>query len=115
LDQKTRVVFKSRDIIFKEGITHLAEQTMCTSFSEDNNSFQYYSIQKIEIKDSKSHRSEYQTQNNQTREELLQQVAPRPLPTSMLYDDQENCTMQHTTRETTNQAGKVDADLPLAL
>ena len=102
LDQKTGVVFKSRDIIFKESITHLAEQTMCTSFSENNNPFQYYSIQNIEIKDSESHRSEYQTQNNQTRGELLQQVAPRPLPTSMLYDDQENCTMQHATRETTN-------------
>jgi len=34
--------------------------------------------------------------------ELLQQVAPRPLPTSMLYDDQGNYTMQHATRETTN-------------
>jgi len=71
LDQKTGVVFKSRNIIFKEGITHLAEQTMYTSFSEDNNPFQYYSIQNIEIKDSESHRSEYQTQKNQTRGDVM--------------------------------------------
>jgi len=88
--------------MFEEGITHLAEQTMCTSFLEDNNPFQHYLIQNIEIKGSESHRSEYQTQDDQTRGELLQQVVPRPLPTSMLHDDQGNCTMQHATREITN-------------
>jgi len=88
---------------------------MYAGFLEDNNPFQHYSTQNIEMKGSESHRSETQTQDDQTRGELLQQVAPRPFPTSILHDNQENYTMQHITRETTNQTGKVDADLPLAL
>jgi len=56
-----------------------------------------------------------QTHNNQARREPLQQVVPRPLAISILHDDRENLPTQHTTTETTNQAGKVDADLPLAL
>jgi len=33
----------------------------------------------------------------------------------ILHDDRENLPTQHTTTETTNQAGKIDADLPLVL
>jgi len=40
LDRKTGAVFKSRDVIFEEGITYLAKQPTPTIFSEDNNPFQ---------------------------------------------------------------------------
>jgi len=40
LDRKTGAVFKSRDVIFEEGITHLAKQPTPTVFSEDNDLFQ---------------------------------------------------------------------------
>ena len=39
LDRTTGAVFRSRDVIFKEGTTHLAKQPTPTVFSEEDNLF----------------------------------------------------------------------------
>ena len=61
MDRKTGAVFRSRDVIFEESITHLVKQSISTGFSEDNDPFQLNPMQNIEIEGSESHRSEMQT------------------------------------------------------
>ena len=41
LDQRTDIIYKSQDVIFKEGITHLALQPILFMFNDKDDLFKY--------------------------------------------------------------------------
>ena len=84
LDKSTGAVFKSRDIIFEEEITHLAKQPTATIFSDDNDPLAYRSLYDC---------SEVRPGNDPKPEPtslLIQGIAPRPLAIFDLHKNDKN-------------------------
>jgi len=114
LDKTTGAVFKSRDIIFEEGTTHLAKQLTPTVFFNDNNPFTYIP-QHISITDNYD--------NDLALEPIpppIQGIVPRPLAVSDLHKDSNSkqtiSTANNTTSGTTHkEPNNTPDDLPLVL
>jgi len=85
LDRSTGAVFKSRDVIFKEGTTHLAKQPTSTIFTNNNDLFKHNNNETAMSKNDTTNRSE---PNNIIP--LTHRIAPRPLPSCDLYRTMEN-------------------------
>jgi len=59
LEKNTGAIFRSRDVMFKEGITHYARQPTPISFTDKNNPFPYRPSNQIQvIEKDRNHRME---------------------------------------------------------
>ena len=86
LEKDNSVVFRSRNVIFEEGITHYARQPIPISFADENNPFPYRSSNQMQaIKEDQNRRLEELEQ--EPVGPLLQLIAPRPLTISKLHED----------------------------
>ena len=111
LDKSTSTIFKSRDVIFEEGITHLAKQSTPTVLSDDNDLFVIRLQQNGNMDVVK---------NNPKPEPILlptHRIVPRPLPSSEPHGtDNDNIPDTNNSTPTTTENPNNDPDnLPLAL
>ena len=80
LDKSTGTVFKSRDVIFEEGITHLVKQLTPTVLSDDNDPFATRLQQNGSVD---------MVKDNPKPDTILlptHGIVPRPLPSSELHE-----------------------------
>ena len=127
LERASGTIFKSRDVIFEEGITHFSSQPKPTIFSEDNDPFVYKQNPEKppEIGTANKRDPEKDQSNNNP---LFQGIAPRPMPISDLHKDEEtrkaaykapNSTQIPETSSQNNleqpEPPKQDIDMPLAI
>ena len=79
-------MFKSRDVIFEEGTTHLARQPAPTIFTDESNPFPYKPkpLQPTEIEEDRTIKAD---QLGKLLTTSVQGIAPRPLTTSELHKD----------------------------
>jgi len=113
LEKNTGTIFKSRDVIFEEGITHLAKQPTPTTFFYDDNLF----IDKPWQNDDEIRGKE--DLKPEPTPLLMHGIAPRPLPSSELHKDNDNEQTISSANDiistiTKNSVNDSD-DLPLAL
>jgi len=110
LDKSTGAIFKSRDVIFEEGITHLAKQSTPTVLSDDNDLFATRLQQNSNVDIVK---------DNPKPEPILPThgIVPRSLPSSELHGtDNDNTPDTNNSTPTTTENPNNDPDnLPLAL
>jgi len=111
LDKSTGTVFKSRDVIFEERITHLVKQPTLTVLSDDNDLFATRLQQNGNADIVK---------NNPKPEPiplLTHRIVPRPLPSSKLYgtDNDNTPDTNNSTPTTIKNPNNDPDDLPLAL
>jgi len=109
LDKSTGAIFKSRDVIFEEGITHLAKQSTPTVLSDDNNLFATRLQQNGNVG---------MVKDNPKPEPILlptHGIVLRPLPSSEPYGtDNDNTPDTNNSTPTTTENPNNDPDnLPL--
>ena len=115
LDKNTGTIFKSRDVIFEEGTTHLAKQPTSTVLSDDNNPF----IDKPQYNDNIIGPSD--NPKLEPTPPLIYGIAPRPLASSDLHknDDKEyiipDIDDSNSTMTKDKEPNNKPDDLPLAL
>jgi len=116
LEKSTGTVFRSRDVIFKERVTHFAKQPSSVIFSNDDDPFSY----------TPSHtetRSDEIVTPQKTPTPLYHEIAPRLLPITDLHKDKtttDSGTLSHLPpsdmlRNSDTTALQEDTDLPLAI
>jgi len=117
LDKSTSAVFKSRDVIFEEGITHLAKQPAPAMFHDGNDLFIYEPL---------PNNSATNSDNNMNSDPIslpIQGITPRPLANHSLHKDSKNAQETFTNNNPTTTIEKEQdkelaenpADTPLAL
>jgi len=116
LEKSTETVFRSRDIIFEEGVTHFAKQLSSVIFSNNDDPFSY----------TPSHtetRSDEIVTPQKIPTPLHYEIAPRLLSITDFHKDKtttESGTLPHllpsdTLRNLDTTALQEDTDLPLAI
>jgi len=86
LDKSTGAVLRSWNIIFEEGITHIAKQPNPIIFNKENNPFQLSLELKTETKQEST--PENPNPNLGPNSDPLQATAPRPLPIPRIHDEE---------------------------
>jgi len=116
LKKSTGTVFRSRDVIFEEGVTHFVKQPFSVIFSNNDDPFSY----------TPSHtetRSDEIVTPQKIPTPLHHEIAPRPLPITDLHKDKtttDSGTLPHlppsdTLRNSDTTALQEGTDLPLAI
>jgi len=85
LEKSTGTVFRSRDVIFEEGVTHLAKQPTPVIFPDNNNPFSYSQKVNTTHPETESNKGSNISTSQATAEPLHNEIAPRPLPITDLH------------------------------
>jgi len=86
LDKSTGAVSRSQDVIFEEGITHIAKQPNLIIFNKENDPFQSSLELKTETKQKST--SENPNLNLGPNSDPLQTTTPRLLPIPRIHDEE---------------------------
>lgn len=82
LNRSTGSTYKSRDVIFEEGKTNLAQQAQHNMYTDENDPFKHV---EAETQNEDNDRDDKETEEAEVAEELLTAVAPKPLAITDLH------------------------------
>jgi len=100
LEKNTSAIFRSHNVIFKEGITYYARQPTPISFTDENDFFSYRLDNQIQvIKKDRNHRIEKELEQEPVGPSL-QVIAPQPSTISYLHEDEHEKNTDLTTQTT---------------
>lgn len=84
LDRSTGSIYKSRDVIFEEGTTNLAQQPQHNIYNDENDPFKH-DVPEEPRGESSSEGGEDEKEEVEVAEELITAIAPRPLAITDLH------------------------------
>jgi len=90
LERSTGTIFKSRDVIFKEGETHYAKQPTSVIFTDDTDPFSYQCYNSNSVPDKIDIPSTSTIPKETLVKTIPQEIAPRPFPITELHENREH-------------------------
>jgi len=114
LDKSTGAVFRSRDVIFEEGIIYIAKQPNPIIYNKKNDPFQPSLELKTETKQEST--PENPNPNLGPNSDLLQATAPRPLPIPRIHNEERESNETFTVQLISQTIDKEkETNLPLTI
>jgi len=102
LERSTGTIFKSHDIIFKEGEIHYAKQPTSVIFTDDTDSFPYQCHNSNSVPDNIDIPSTSTIHKETLVKTTPQEIASRPLPITELHENREHINSSISEHEDMN-------------